>query len=239
MDAPCGNRWIKPGTAGRIISMTSPHPLSLTTIPDLQVLQKTFAGLKAIFFDMDGTLFDSEKYHTEAMLKIGRDFQIRPPHGPQEIHALMHGKADYLVFDIIKYWNGFPKQWTVKDFVDTKNKNFLEILAPLTPSDYYPVQTASLLSEIKNAGLYVALVTSSEKIVTKELMKLVELDNFFDLVVTRDDCPTHKPDPWPYVNTMKIAGVRPEETLIFEDSQVGLTAALASKAHVIKVEWFN
>jgi beta-phosphoglucomutase len=219
--------------------MTTSHPLTLSVIPDLNELQGRFPGVTTIFFDMDGTLFDSEKYHTEAMLKIGKDYEIRPPHGPKEIHSLMHGKADYLVFDIIKDWPGFPQEWSVRDFVDTKNRNLLEILSPLKPSDYFPDLTAALLNDIKSANLYLALVTSSEKIITHELLKMVGLDALFDLVVTRDDCPAHKPDPWPYIHAMKEAKARPEETLILEDSQVGLAAALASKAHVIKVEWFN
>lgn len=218
--------------------MTQERVLALKEIPNLALINKTFPGLKAIFFDMDGTLFDTEKYHTEAMFMIGRKYNIKPPFGPKEVHALMHGKADYLVFDIIKYWEGFPKEWTPRDFVDAKNQNLMEILSTLNPSDYYPEKTAALLKEIRASGKYVALVTSSEKVVTMELLKLVKLDQFFDIVVTRDDCPLHKPDPWPYIDTMKKAGSDRHTTLIFEDSKVGLEAATSSGAHVIKVEWF-
>lgn len=218
--------------------MTNHRVLALKTIPALKLIEETFPGLSAVFFDMDGTLFDTEKYHAEAMFMIGHKYHIKPPHGPKEVHAMMHGKADYLVFDIIKYWEGFPKEWTVSDFVTMKNKNLLEILSKLNPHDYYPAATANLLKELRAAGKYVALVTSSERLITLELLKLVKLDQYFDVVVTRDDCPKHKPDPWPYVDTMKKANSTPESTLIFEDSHVGLMAAEGSGAHVIKVEWF-
>lgn len=212
--------------------------LALKTIPAFDILEKSYPGLRAVFFDMDGTLFDTEKYHTEAMFMIGRKYNIVPPHGPKEVHAMMHGKADYLVFDIIKSWDGFPPDWTVEKFVATKNENLFQILSSLDPREYYPEATAKLLQDIRAAGKFIALVTSSERVVTVELLKLVGLLDFFDVVVTRDDCPKHKPDPWPYVETMKHAGSDENSTLIFEDSNVGLIAAHASKAHVIKVEWF-
>jgi HAD superfamily hydrolase (TIGR01509 family) len=74
------------------------------------------------------------------------------------------------------------------------------------------------LDEAREANMFVALVTSSEKVVTKELLIITGLDTFFDLVLTRDDCPKHKPDPWPYVKAQEISGFEKYETLIFEDS---------------------
>lgn len=218
--------------------MTALRPHAFKTIPTWGLINGTFPSLEAILFDMDGTLFDTEKYHAEAMFKIGEKYKIQPPHSPDEVHALMHGKADYIVFDLIKFWPGFPVEWSVRDFVQAKNDNLLEILARLDPQEYFPKATATLLKEIKKSGKFCGLVTSSEKIITLELLKLVKLHGFFDLIITRDDCPLHKPDPWPYIEAITKAGTTGEKTLIFEDSNVGLIAAKASGAYVAKVEWF-
>lgn len=169
---------------------------------------------------------------------IGHQHNIRPPHDPQAVHDLMMGKADYLVFEIVKSWEGFPPEWTVKDFVDEKNKNLLNLLMKVNPDAFFPTETLEMLKTAKAAGLYLALVTSSEKVITEKLLKMAQVYEVFDLILTRDDCPKHKPDPWPYVKAMEISKLSPEECLIFEDSNVGLAAAQASKAHVIKVEWF-
>jgi HAD superfamily hydrolase (TIGR01509 family) len=229
---PRSSKWDK------MEPMAPKSVLALKSIPTFEVLNQTFPGLKAIFFDMDGSLFDTEIYHTEAMLKLGRDYQIRPPVDPSQIHGLMHGKADYLVFDIIKDWPGFPKEWKVQDFVNEKNKNLLEILEKLEPGVYFPHQTFELIKKFKAQGLFMALVTSSERVITLELLKLVGLTQFFNLVLTRDDCPKHKPDPWPYLHAMSVAHSDAHSSLIFEDSNVGLTSAEASGSHVVKVEWF-
>jgi beta-phosphoglucomutase-like phosphatase (HAD superfamily) len=219
--------------------MTSFQTLSFKQIPQLQILRETYPGLQGLFFDMDGTLFNTEKIHAEALQKIGHDYHIEAPVGPDEVYQLMVGKADHLLFEIIKNWKNFPQNWTVKDFVEVKNNNLLSLLKSVQSSDFIPVEMKRLLIEARTAGLYIALVTSSEKVITMELLKLAGLDNFFDLILTRDDCPRHKPDPWPYIEALNISQKIPSSILILEDSSVGLTAAKASGAHVIKAQWYD
>ena len=219
--------------------MTATHPLSFSKFPTSDEVKAAFPGLRALFFDMDGTLFDTEKYHIEAMLRIGKEFNIKAPLGPKEVHDLMVGRADHLVFEIIKYWENFPKNWTVADFVSSKNNHFLNIVRNVSGDSYFGTPLKTLINKAKQEQLKVALVTSSEKAVTQELLKISGLTEFFDLVLTRDDCPKHKPDPWPYVEALRFFDLTPKEALIFEDSGVGLMAALASGAHVVKVEWYE
>ena len=213
-------------------------PISFKKVPSLTELKAGFPGMKALFFDMDGTLFNTESYHAEALLSIGEKYQIRPPHSPEVVHALMMGKADHFVFEIIKDWEGFPQEWNVTDFVNEKNQNLIGILKNINPSDYFPTEMLNLLNAAKNENIYLALVTSSEKVITEELLKIAGIREFFKLILTRDDCPAHKPDPWPYLKAQEMAGVEKSEIIIFEDSHVGLEAATSSGTHVIKVEWY-
>jgi beta-phosphoglucomutase len=215
-----------------------PSPISFTKVPVLSELKQGFPGLKGLFFDMDGTLFNTESYHAEALLMIGSKYKIRPPHSPETVHDLMIGKADHLVYEIVKDWEGFPKHWTVKDFVLEKNLNLINILENKDPTDYFPKEVLNLLEEARNDKLFLALVTSSEKVITTKLLQLAKLTNYFELILTRDDCPTHKPDPWPYLKAQEISQLSKNEIIIFEDSDVGLSAAMALGSHVIKVEWF-
>jgi HAD superfamily hydrolase (TIGR01509 family) len=103
---------------------------------------------------------------------------------------------------------------------------------------YFAPEVLRLLNEARKDGMFIALVTSSEKVVTEELLKFTRMDTFFDFVLTRDDTPHVKPDPWPYLKAREVSGFEIFETLIFEDSTVGLEAATSSGAHVIKVEWY-
>jgi beta-phosphoglucomutase-like phosphatase (HAD superfamily) len=57
----------------------------------------------------------------------------------------------------------------------------------------------------------------------------------FDVTVCGDEVPARKPDPAPYLQAMTALGVSPEESVVIEDSLVGVTAGLAAGAAVIGV----
>lgn len=212
-------------------------PEILTVVPALSTLKSSHTDLKSLFFDMDGTLLDSERYHTQAFLKIGKDHGIVPPHSPEVIHGMLVGRADHLVYEVVKHWPGFPAAWSARDFVNEKNRNLLGILKSVPRAKFLPESVVGLLKEAKNSGLTLALVTSSEKVVTEELLRMGEIRDFFSLVLTRDDCPAHKPDPWPYKKALELTGLKPDQVIIFEDSDVGITAALGSGANVYRADW--
>lgn len=214
-------------------------PIPFSQVPALSALKSGFPSLKGLFFDMDGTLFNTEAIHAEAMLMIAARYKIRPPYSPEAVHQLMMGKADHLVFEIIKDWEGVPSEWTATDFIREKNANIIELLKKTPLETYFYTDVGNLLRDAKAQGLYLALVTSSEKLVTEELLKITKMESFFHLVLTRDDCPKHKPDPWPYLKAAELSKLEKHEFLIFEDSHVGLEAATLAAPHVIKVEWYT
>lgn len=219
--------------------MTQSPALPMKTVPDLNTLKAAFPSVRTLLFDMDGTLFDTEIYHTKALQNIGSEQKIVPPFGPKEVHELMMGKADHLLFELIKDWPGFPKHWDVKTFVGEKNRQLLSLLSKVDGSTYFSPLLKKLLEEATQDGMQVGLVTSSEKVITMELLKLAGLSGFFTYILTRDDTEIVKPDPWPYLTAMKHFGSLPENTLVFEDSKVGMKAAQDAGAHLIKAEWYQ
>ena len=60
----------------------------------------------------------------------------------------------------------------------------------------------------------------------------------YNMIVTGEDVEKQKPDPEGYCRAMEHFGVTPADTMIFEDSGIGLTAAKASGARVFRVEQF-
>lgn len=218
--------------------MTHPHYLSMNTVPELATLKAAYPGLKTILFDMDGTLFDSEKYHTLALQSIGQEQKIVPPFGPKELHELMMGKADHLLFELIKDWPGFPSHWSARDFVNEKNRHLLNIIKNLNGKSFFLAGIEKLLNEAKLSHLQIGLVTSSEKIITNELLALSGIAYYFEYILTRDDSLKVKPDPWPYLKALNHFKAEPETTIVFEDSYVGLEAAAGAGVHVIKAQWY-
>lgn len=212
---------------------------SFKTVPTIEHIRKEYPLVKALLFDMDGTLFDTEKIHAQALINLASFYKITPPLEMEPLYELMVGKADHLLFEIIKSWEGIPSHWDSQAFILEKNFHLLELLRTIPAESYFAKPVQFLLNEAKTQQFFLGLVTSSEKIITDYLLSQTGLNNYFHLTLTRDDCLKHKPDPFPYLKAQEICGLNSDEIIIFEDSQVGLQAAKASGAKVIKVEWYQ
>ena len=68
------------------------------------------------------------------------------------------------------------------------------------------------------------------------VMHYLGIENQVDAILSSDDVVRSKPHPDCFIKAMDMAGVTPAETIIFEDSQIGLDAAKASGAAYFKVE---
>ena len=208
----------------------------LTAIPRLSEVLKIYPQTRAFFFDMDGTLCDSEHLHAKAFAKMSQDYQINIPYPPEIVHQKLVGKADHFVFEEVKTWPGFPSHFTLESFRDEKNKNLLDLLD--LPQQLLRQEMNILINEIKEQNLTLGLVTSSEKVITEKIISNLGVGHLFDFLITRDDCPKHKPDPYPYLKAIEYSGAQPNHCLIFEDSHVGLTAAQESGANYFWVQWY-
>lgn len=83
--------------------------------------------------------------------------------------------------------------------------------------------------------LKTALVTSAARGSVTNLLRAHNLESLFDTVVTGDDVEHHKPHPEAYLTAAARLDVRPEECLIFEDSDVGIGSAKAFGGHVLRI----
>ena len=81
----------------------------------------------------------------------------------------------------------------------------------------------------------IALVTSASRKNAEEILNFFGHLDLFDLILTQEDVAKKKPDPEGFVLAMRHFGVRPDKTVIFEDSPSGVEAALACGASVCRV----
>ena len=79
------------------------------------------------------------------------------------------------------------------------------------------------LLKLENKKLGVVTSTTRER--AHFLLKFLELDSYFDVIVTRDDVKDTKPAPKPYLKALEDLGVGNEGAVAFEDTVKGLTAA--------------
>ena len=85
---------------------------------------------------------------------------------------------------------------------------------------------------------YIAIVTTASRKNTMDILSYFQVETFFDLIITHEDVKNVKPNPEGFLIAMQHFQISPENTFIFEDSDIGLEAALASKASTFKVKYF-
>ena len=89
---------------------------------------------------------------------------------------------------------------------------------------------------LNKVNIPIALATSASKINVNKLLRYFDIADLFKLIITSEDVKRPKPDPECFSKIMKSFNVKPSNTLIFEDSIVGLMAANTSGANVIKID---
>jgi HAD superfamily hydrolase (TIGR01509 family) len=182
--------------------------------------------MSAIFFDMDGTLVDSEPLWLAAEIEVMKDVgiiwtaedQLACLGGPRaKTERIMQEKSGFIKPD--GYFG---------DALDDLMVNKLTTELKLIPG------ALDLISECKSNGLKCALVTASGSRLMNVVLKHFPL-NTFDIVVSGDDVSKSKPDPEPYLMAASKLSVDIEKSVVLEDSVTGVTSGLASGAQVIGI----
>lgn len=85
---------------------------------------------------------------------------------------------------------------------------------------------------------HTAIVTTASRKNATDILRYFGYENLFEWMITQEDIRRTKPDPEGFSLAIKHFGIRPENTIIFEDSDVGIQAARAAGAAVIVVDRF-
>ena len=84
----------------------------------------------------------------------------------------------------------------------------------------------------------IAIVTTASKKNTYDILKYYDKLELFDLILTSDDIEKSKPDPEGYLKAISYFNATPENTIIFEDSEVGIEAAKKTGSSVLIINNF-
>jgi HAD superfamily hydrolase (TIGR01509 family) len=93
----------------------------------------------------------------------------------------------------------------------------------------------AFIRKMKSSGVKTAIASTAQKENLMNVLNHLHLAGLFDEIIAGTGVKKGKPDPEIYLKAMEVLGVSPEETLIFEDSEVGLQAAEASGANFMRI----
>ena len=181
--------------------------------------------IKALIFDIDGTLVDTMPTHYKACQlacrKHGFDF-------PLDYFLSEAGRPTLSVFEDLVKKLGL-------DLDGTKLGSEKELILESLIGEFTPMPIISDTAIHYFNKLPMALGTGGTRLIAKKTMEQVKMDSYFDIVITADDVKQHKPHPETFLKAAEQLGIAPEHCLVFEDGEPGIKAAKAANMEVLDI----
>jgi HAD superfamily hydrolase (TIGR01509 family) len=182
--------------------------------------------IEAIFWDNDGVLVDTEHLYYEATRRVLASVEVHLSEDDYRELFLVQGKGAWHLAEA----RGLPVP-AVEELKQRRNALYAELIAD-RPRVLPGVR--NVLAEFH--GRYrMGIVTSSRRSHFEIIHRDTGLLQYFDFVVTADDCPRTKPCPDPYLRALDASGRERAACLVVEDSARGLEAATAAGLRCVVV----
>jgi len=189
--------------------------------------RKSDTDFKAVIFDMDGVIVDSEPRHERAFLEVVHEIGYGASHGVR--WADWVGRSDHeLWLDFVAKHQ--PAQ-SLEQLLKMKRDRVLEIIRREEPIFAGLAKLVENLSRVCKLGL----ASGSERPVVEAVLSLQDLRRFFSATVTASDIKRGKPAPDIFLLTAELLSVAPGDCWVIEDSKPGVAAGLAAGMRVIAI----
>ncbi|HIH42810.1 TPA: 3-phosphoshikimate 1-carboxyvinyltransferase [Candidatus Woesearchaeota archaeon] len=184
--------------------------------------------IKAVVFDMDGVLIDSEKYHLQAYNDIFEELNLGMYLSREDFKRFFGRGAKQIIFQLFK--ENKIKEDPVK-YATLKDKRFREIIKKYAKPLPGVVELIKSLS--KEYRLCVASSAAYENV--KLITKLLKVDKYLEFFISGDDVKDTKPSPEIYLKAAKKLKLNASECVVIEDANLGVQAAKSAGMKCIAV----
>lgn len=177
--------------------------------------------MKAVIFDMDGVLVDSQPYHFKA------DIDTMAEYGVIKDQKFYESFAGTLTADRMRTLKEmFGLDVPVEEMTIKRENMILDIMGK---EDIKPVSgIPEFLRSIEEKGLTTAVASSSDYKLINLILDRLKIAQYFDSVTSGSDVKRGKPSPDVFLLAAERIGIEPSECLVVEDSENGVKAAKAA-----------
>ncbi len=178
--------------------------------------------LKAVLFDHDGTLVDSEIIHFQLWKEVLKNYQI----DYTEDRYRAEGSGTPTLKNAELLISQYDLSMTPRDLTRIKEETTRKYLK----TDRFPLMpfTLDILKYLKEKGFILGIVSGSNRFAVEATVKSHHLSGFFDILVTGDDVEQNKPHPEIYLKALKQLGLKAEQCLAIEDTENGIRSAASA-----------
>jgi phosphoglycolate phosphatase len=186
--------------------------------------------IRAVAFDLDGTLVDSRQDLVSAVNRTRVEAGFAPLSDEDVVAKIGHGARDLVRKSLPEVVTGERFEQAFRRFGEIYLEVCLEQTRP------YP-GIPELLNALRYRGLPLAVVTNKPERPARKILAGLELEDSFAVILGGDSLPVRKPDPLPLNEAARLLGVEPSALALVGDSAVDAATAEAAGAFFIQVTW--
>jgi len=198
-----------------------------------EVLRSIAERFDGIIFDLDGTLVDTAPdilaYLNEMLAELGR-----PDLEPDAVHTLIGDGVRTLLIRGLEASGGVPDDLDLDALFHRYLQRYAE--QPMRTSRPYQGMV-DMLEALTKAGVQLGVCTNKPQIPSDRLLRGLDLDRFFPVVIGGDALPVKKPDPAHLLTVLERLNVDPGRAVLIGDSNTDLKTARAAGTPCILVSY--
>ena len=174
--------------------------------------------IKAVIFDMDGVVVDSEPLWKKAEKHVFTSV------GVDVLEELSSITESMTTAEVTRFW--YERQpWANKTLEEVENEVIDRVEFLINNEGFAMDGIKEILEKFKSKGYKIGLATNSPFRLISAVLNKFNLSGYFDVISSAEHELQGKPDPAIYLSSARKLNVQPESCLVFEDSYVGLMAA--------------
>lgn len=181
--------------------------------------------VKAVIFDMDGVLIDSEKFWKQAESEVFGSLGVNISDEFTELTRSMTTR------EVTQFWyERFP--WSDLTHQSVEEQVIQRVIELIKTENCEIKGIKTFITSLKKSGHKIGLATNSPAIIIPVVLNKLEIGQYFDAVTSADEVPRGKPHPEIYLLSAEKLQINPSECFVIEDSYSGIIAAKSASMKV-------